>query len=130
MGDQKFYYFELPNFVMDILSRFNLINQSKPTEPQIVQIICIVVALVGIIVFCNLLIRPAAYGRYAGAKRWLGFGVNARLAWFLQESPSFFVPATFCLLEYRRRQDLDINHLALVGLFSLHYWQRFTSFFF
>jgi len=117
-------FLEFLHFTFDLLSKCGLISQEYPAEPQIVQLLCFLMFLVGALVFFILLFIPAVYGRYTGPKSWFGFGVDAKIAWFLQESPSFLVPLTVYLLEYRRGKEIIPNQMILAGLFVLHYWQR------
>ena len=79
------------------------------------------------IVFAVLLqFMKGEYGRYfnscSSPNRW-GFGIDARLAWFVQELPSFCVP---CLLLCDARPDvLGLSpNAALLSLLLLHYTQR------
>ncbi|XP_036403017.1 3-oxo-5-alpha-steroid 4-dehydrogenase 2b [Megalops cyprinoides] len=59
------------------------------------------------------------YGRYAGSsKRWL---VPAKVAWFLQELPSFLVPV---LLLLSTHQPSILGKYLLLSTFCLHYFHR------
>ncbi|KAL3872770.1 hypothetical protein ACJMK2_035971 [Sinanodonta woodiana] len=63
----------------------------------------------------------APYGRYARA----GWGcyINGKLAWFVQEIPSFVVP--LLILFYSNCTKLDRwSNRILIGLFLIHYLQR------
>eukprot|EP00118_Oscarella_pearsei_P000821 m.5885 g.5885 ORF g.5885 m.5885 type:complete len:284 (+) comp14361_c0_seq2:28-879(+) len=78
----------------------------------------------------------APYGRYARAdapktplsqSKMLGFTMNAKLGWTLQELPSFLIPLAYILLvnpgESKVNRGLNAN-LVLLGCFLLHYSQR------
>ena len=119
-------YFQFPHFLVDMLSSLGLINQDRPIEPQFIQLLCFAMFLVGIIVFLILLFVPAVYGRYTGPNSLFGFGVNAKVAWFLQESPSFLVPISLCLLNHEKGREINFVQSTLAGLFILHYWQRYN----
>nr|XP_022307922.1 uncharacterized protein LOC111113923 [Crassostrea virginica] len=60
--------------------------------------------------------------RYSSAD-W-GVLVPARLAWFLQELPSFVVPLLISLGRYDDFQNLPAHNKALIGCFLLHYFHR------
>ena len=53
-----------------------------------------------------------------------GVAVPARLAWFLQELPSFVVPLFISLGRYDDFQNLHIHNTALIGCSLMHYFQR------
>lgn len=75
--------------------------------------------------FCNfvmLMFTTAPYGRYSRS----GWGamVPAKLAWFLQELPSFIVPLLIVLGRYDDFHKMDIHDKALIGCFLAHYFHR------
>lgn len=73
----------------------------------------------GVLIALQFLTSP--YGRYARST-W-GFGVNARLAWFVQECPAFIVPCV--VLWYARNEVLGWTpNIVLLVLFMIHYFQR------
>ena len=118
-------HMKLPALFVDVLSPLGIIHDDRLVEAQVINLLCFLMFLVGITVFIILSFIPAVYGRYAGPKSLFGFGVNAKLAWFLQESPSFLVPTSLCLLDYIREQEMSPVKFFLSGLFILHYWQRY-----
>jgi len=76
-----------------------------------------------VVMIIALLFLPAPYVRYSSSK-W-GFLVEARLAWFIQELPSFVVPL-LCLLyvdDSVRNGNRRINYI-LMSLYLLHYFHR------
>ncbi len=68
--------------------------------------------------------QKAKYGRYNTTNT----GVNASLAWFLQETPAFLVPFGFLIFGDYKITDLKssrINlNLVLLAYFMLHYFHR------
>lgn len=69
----------------------------------------------------------APYGRYS--RGGYGFSINARLAWVVQECPSFVVPVFVagCLRADQIKGELNPN-VVLLSMFLLHYFQRYNSF--
>uniref|UniRef100_T1JHU5 3-oxo-5alpha-steroid 4-dehydrogenase (NADP(+)) n=1 Tax=Strigamia maritima TaxID=126957 RepID=T1JHU5_STRMM len=65
---------------------------------------------------------PAPYGRYSSTS--IGFRINGRLSWIIQEIPSFAVP--FLVYVYTDRVMLAVSYpnKILLSLFLLHYFQR------
>ena len=118
------------NILIDTLNHYGFVNKNSALEPQIVQLLCYAVFIVGSIVAVILLLIPAIYGRYSSNTTIWGFGINARIAWFLQEVPAFAIPVFLCTLgNYNRQNATDYNlmttRMLLCGLFIIHYWQRF-----
>uniref|UniRef100_A0A8C9QQ53 3-oxo-5-alpha-steroid 4-dehydrogenase n=2 Tax=Scleropages formosus TaxID=113540 RepID=A0A8C9QQ53_SCLFO len=64
--------------------------------------------------------REIPYGRYAGKSNSRRF-IPAKLAWFLQELPSFLVPM---LLVWRSGWRCGMGRMLLLSLFCAHYFQR------
>lgn len=62
--------------------------------------------------------KPSGYGKYVPAAVCL----SARAAWFLQELPSFAVPAVILALQPRTLFGSPAT--VLLGLFCLHYFHR------
>ena len=79
-----------------------------------------VLMLVMVLSFCYLNSHPAHYGRYT-SNRSFGLVINPRVAWFVQECPSFFVPVTLLLHEWKQIRPVN---LVLLGFFIMHYWYR------
>ena len=68
------------------------------------------------------------YGRYSSYS-W-GFGVNASLAWLLQECPSFLIPFAMCLGSGNIRELMSLNvspNIALLYMFMMHYFRRYVA---
>lgn len=75
------------------------------------------------ITFFNLVfVKNAPYGRYDDSS---SIKINVKLAWFIQELPSFAVPVLLFLFTRTPKSDQPIN-LVLLGMFLLHYSQRYT----
>ena len=75
----------------------------------------------GAVNFLSMLYSTAPYGKYS--RDGLGWKVNAKMAWFLQELPSFVVPL-FVLKNLDFSQKSCLPGIFMVGLFLLHYFHR------
>ncbi|XP_052769043.1 3-oxo-5-alpha-steroid 4-dehydrogenase 1-like isoform X2 [Mya arenaria] len=62
----------------------------------------------------------APYGRYARGG-W-GLFVNGKIAWFVQEIPSFLVPVAFIVLGAPKLTQMP--NVLLFTMFTIHYFQR------
>lgn len=63
------------------------------------------------------------YGRYS--RPGFGFGIPSRLAWMLQESPAFIIPACALFTHTGSRLTGELNaNTVLLCLFAMHYFQR------
>jgi len=62
----------------------------------------------------------APYGRYNTKNS----GIPARLAWFIQEVPCFIIPS---YLLYYHWSSVSITNFIIVGLFLIHYFQRYVT---
>lgn len=71
--------------------------------------------------FFKLTKRPPCYGRYMGCNELPGRTCPAKLAWFLQELPSFLVPV---LLVLTTDSQSSVGRNLLLLTFCLHYFQR------
>ena len=70
------------------------------------------------------LLIPAPYGRYTRAG--YGFDVNVRVAWVLQECPSFVVPVFAAGYLGGDKITGTVNpNVILLSMFLLHYFQRY-----
>ena len=83
-----------------------------------------------VVVLINLLNFRIPYGRYSetsGIFSRLGLTslkVPAKIAWFVQELPSFVVPM-YCLLNVGGKHVGQFNpNIFLLGMFILHYFNR------
>ena len=82
---------------------------------------------VAVISFICAFFTTTPYGRYSSYS-W-GFGVNAQLAWLLQESPSFLIPFAMFMMSDNLRElmALDVSpNTVLLLMFMLHYFRRFV----
>ena len=71
------------------------------------------------------LLMPAPYGRYT--RGGYGFGVNVRVAWVIQESPSFLVPVFVAGYLGGDKITGTVNpNVILLSMFLLHYFQRYA----
>ncbi|KAF2364287.1 Adenylate kinase 3/4 mitochondrial [Trinorchestia longiramus] len=89
------------------------------TEAELVQYMTFGVLIYAFIVL--LMPMAAPYGRYRSNR--YGFGVPARLAWCVQESPAFIVPLLM-VITTRRSTYTAITNQICMGLFIIHYFQR------
>lgn len=74
------------------------------------------ITFIGILYFGK---RPA-YGRYSSESKLKNAAIPARLAWFLQEVPSFILP----IIGVWQAGALHITNLIVIFMFTLHYAQR------
>lgn len=91
-------------------------------EKEVLYFLCTVLNITGIIVVLLLQCLKAEYGRYFDDKsesKW-GFGISAKLAWFLQELPMFALPL-LCLVQ--SFNGVNPNTLLLC-LMLVHYFRR------
>ncbi|CAK7297863.1 3-oxo-5-alpha-steroid 4-dehydrogenase 2 isoform X1 [Vulpes vulpes] len=77
-------------------------------------------AAMGALVLC--LAKPSGYGKYSEGLTPAAPRLPARAAWFLQELPSFAVPAG--ILARQPRALLGQPATVLLGLFCAHYFHR------
>ncbi|KAK7069264.1 3-oxo-5-alpha-steroid 4-dehydrogenase 1 [Halocaridina rubra] len=72
----------------------------------------------------TIFVKKAPYGRHAvNNKMSWGFEVPVKLAWLLQECPSFVIPVL--LVKYTTSKVYDgITNQLLMGMFIMHYFQR------
>lgn len=73
-----------------------------------------------VIFFEIILDIKAPYGRYNTNNS----GVPCRLAWFVQELPCFVIPS---YLLYYYWPSISITKFIIVGLFLIHYFQRYVE---
>lgn len=99
-----------------ILKKFGIQN-----ELHLINILSTVMIVQAGLVWLSLQFVTSPYGRFARSS-W-GFGVSARVSWFLQELPSFTVP---CVALLYAREDVFgwTPNAFLLMLFLIHYFQR------
>lgn len=77
------------------------------------------------IVFLLLCFQTSPYGRYAKkASAWWGLNIPARVAWVVQEMPSFLWPLYFIIME----PPASLAARVILLLFLAHYFQRIFIF--
>ena len=98
------------------------VNTSKMEELTVIFSMCYVMILLGLFAFRHLTSgHKTLYGRYVGKD--IGLRLDARLAWFLQEFPSFVVP--FYLMVFTNgQQHVNVANKFILYMFTLHYFQR------
>jgi hypothetical protein len=67
---------------------YSLLGSNK--EKPVLDLMAYGMIAIGVVVYVALQLMPAPYGRYATSS--VGPQVDSRLAWLVQECPSFFVP--------------------------------------
>lgn len=85
---------------------------------QLITRMCYGTVLYALLTF---FVREAPYGRYSNNK--YGFGVPVKIAWVIQECPSFFVPVLLTYFGSKQKYGSITNQLCL-GMFVMHYFQR------
>lgn len=92
-------------------------------EEQLVNFCAWFVFATGVVSIISAFFITTPYGRYS-REGW-GFGVNARLAWLLQESPSFIVPFSLLWLGDSRMLFRTLQpNMAVLSMFLIHYFRR------
>ena len=71
---------------------------------------------------CFLLFHPAHYGRYT-ENRLFSLVINPRLAWCVQECPSFFFPGILLWRAWKHMRHHSVN-VVLLTFFMTHYFNR------
>ena len=81
--------------------------------------------VLGIVLLVYSFFLTVPYGRYS---RYVwGFGIDARLAWLLQEFPSFIIPFVLFLRADGMKELMSLNvspNIALLSMFLVHYFRR------
>ncbi len=111
-------------FHVGIQRRLGLFQKSEELEERLIDLICCLMFALGVFFLISLTFMEACYGRYEHSPRLFGLKINAKLAWFMQEIPSFCIPVVFMLIDYRNNGVPYFTKVTLGGLFVLHYWQR------
>lgn len=98
-----------------------LIQAIKSVDLNLLNTVSVVYFVTSVIVLTLLLSGiTAPYGRYARSG-W-GLSLNGKLAWFVQEIPSFAVPVLFMLTSAPGLKK--IPNIFLFSMFLVHYFQR------
>lgn len=63
----------------------------------------------------------APYGRYNTTNK----GIPVKLAWFIQEFPSFLIPS---YLIYYYWSSITLTKFLIVSLYLIHYFQRYVTY--
>lgn len=77
-----------------------------------------------LIAFISLFKRPAPYGKFS-KKVLVNYSLRPKISWFIQESPSFFVPLFYLVRHFLNGWALWTPNVALLLCFGLHYFQRY-----
>lgn len=105
--------------------RPSLLRNQMASEEDVWNVFSYFLIFSGVVLaLLELVIRyEIPYGRYS--RPGFGFGVPPRLAWLLQESPAFIIPAWALLTHTGARLSGEMNaNTVLLCLFTLHYFQR------
>ena len=102
--------------------------QNFNKDKQLILNVCAwLMICVGLVSCITSFFMTTPYGRYS-RYTW-GFGVHARLAWLLQECPSFLVPFIMFLISdgIQQLKSLDLTPNVFLSLmFMLHYFRRYS----
>ena len=85
--------------------------------------VCIVLIGMGIPVCIILLFLPAWYGRYASTHKHYFGSIPAKVAWILQECPSFLIPFLWILIYPAEAKTNYVNVICL-AFYMFHYLYR------
>lgn len=97
------------------------ISKIASVDLDVLEYISYVYFITSIVVLFILQLVSAPYGRYARSG-W-GCTMNANLAWFFQEIPSFAVPVLFIVFTNKWKL-ISVCSKVVMGCFLLHYFQR------
>lgn len=99
-----------------------LFMEPLTTELHLLRVMSLLMILTAVGVLFMLLFLSAPYGRYTSAS-W-GLLINARLAWFVQEIPSFAIPFACLANAYWKNQLVLDAPTACLLFYTVHYFQR------
>ncbi|XP_028410157.1 3-oxo-5-alpha-steroid 4-dehydrogenase 1-like [Dendronephthya gigantea] len=92
-------------------------------EERLVNYCAWLVIATGVVSIISGYFLATPYGRYS-REGW-GFGIDARLAWFLQESPSFIIPCSLLWFNDGRMVLMSLQpNTAVLSMFLIHYFRR------
>ena len=94
-------------------------------EETFILWLCTALNITGVFVALLLQFLKAEYGRYfnkTSQTKW-GLGMNAKLAWFVQELPMFVLPLFFLFKSYNAYQAVNPNNV-LICFILIHYFRR------
>jgi len=116
-----------------------LINLLTPygvtTELELLHTLAYVMIVMGLFAFIALLFVPAPYGKYADKAEWFyGFPINGKVAWIVQECPSFLFVLYYWYTAVTNNTSTPItiqNQLTtisprsiLLTMYLFHYFNR------
>ena len=106
---------------MDSLYKF--LEDAFSSEYLFIRFLAIVMIATGALVFILLQVIRSAYGRY-GNRSW-GPDIDPKVAWFIQELPSFLVPVSLLLFTDCPKLS-GLPNKILLAIFLIHYFQRWV----
>lgn len=99
----------------------DLLLMIKHVDLSLLNTVSLVYFVTSILVFTLLVSGiTAPYGRYT--RTGWGICINGKVAWFIQEIPSFAVPVIFLFTDAPGLRKTP--NILLFGLFCIHYFQR------
>ena len=96
---------------------------------NIARIVALCLIGIGVPVFLILLFLPAWYGRYTSNIHYYFGSLPAKVAWILQECPSFLIPFICMLCNLNLVQSHWVNIICLC-FYLFHYLYRYFLFFY
>lgn len=110
---------------MHALGYSKLIDElSSLPLPELLSVMAYTMIIMGLLACFALQRLHAPYGRYSSlASPLYGFMLNGKLAWCLQELPSFVIPVFF-LITRKEKMVVASVQFVLLSLFTLHYLHR------
>ena len=110
---------------MEISTLTTLVNLVYQNDIYILHLVSYTYIVTSVLVLFLLISGiTAPYGRYT-RDGW-GIFVNGKLAWFVQEIPSFAVPVIFIFQDAPGLRKAP--NVLLFSLFVIHYFQRYVLF--
>ncbi|XP_070578060.1 3-oxo-5-alpha-steroid 4-dehydrogenase 1-like [Ptychodera flava] len=104
------------------LKTLSTFPKSSAAEYDLLYYLAAVMAGTAIPTVLALMITHSPYGRY-GSPKW-GAGMHPKVAWVLQELPSFLVPVLLICYTSSDKFSASLTNRVLMGMFLLHYVQR------
>lgn len=90
------------------------------TKEQLINRMTCGTIIYALLILLNLTHAP--YGRYAKGSQKIR--IPPKLAWIIQECPSFFVPLVLVYFGNRNEAFRSVANQMCLGMFMLHYFQR------
>ena len=98
-----------------------LLNNIFSDESHLLDFLAWFMIIMAVVTLLSLQFQDAPYGRYA-TEGW-GLFIPGKLAWVIQELPSFSVPVLLIMYERSPKMSETVN-VVLIGFYIVHYIQR------